>query len=221
MHKFTRINGFRLKKFVIPLLSAWSETSIPHIREVCNTFLLPALSPRFKLVIARQFISAKPYWINVNASWQSRSSAIFGCRGMRPPFRRIGKPNRAHRKNMRMAARAPSRASAMSIYWNYRISSGNNTGFLFRGYRSAVPERISAVSENRRRTGSRTKEHATGQRAVAHARRLLGTHGRRKEERRREGMRGGMCVRNGKRERSEVEGMCARETCATCRRSKK
>lgn len=73
-------------------------------------------------------------------------------------------------------------ARAMSIYWNYRISNENNTGFLFRERLRSAPERISAVSENRWRTRSRTKEHATGQRAVAHTRWLCAREKEREEE---------------------------------------
>lgn len=51
----------------------------------------------------------------------------------------------------------------------------------------SAPERISAVSENRR-IGSRTKEHATGQRAVAHTRRLCARE-KERGERKRENVR--------------------------------
>jgi len=49
-----------------------------------------------------------------------------------------------------------------------------------------VLERISAVSENRWRTESRTKEHATGQRAVAHTRRLCTREKEKEKHRERE-----------------------------------
>jgi len=142
----------------------------------------------------------------------SRSSAI-GRLKVSGSVGGIGKPDQAHREHEKGSTRAVTRA--MSIYWNYRIFRGNNTGFLFRGRRSGVPERISTVSENRRRAGSRTKEHATGQRAVAHSHRLWERRRERgwERERERERERGSECAWRVEEGKKQPKNACVWDTC--------